>query len=53
MGWIYLAEDRDDWWAVVNVMMNLQVFIKCREFLDCLRTVSCSRRTLLCGFSQD
>jgi len=23
MDWIDLAEDRDSWWAVVNVVMNL------------------------------
>jgi hypothetical protein len=23
--WIYLAADRDRWWAVVNVVMNLRV----------------------------
>jgi hypothetical protein len=25
VGWIDLAEDRDRWWAVVNVSMNLRV----------------------------
>jgi hypothetical protein len=25
MDWIDLAEDRDRWWALVNVEMNLQV----------------------------
>ena len=25
MDWIKLAQDRDRWWAVVNVVMNLQV----------------------------
>jgi hypothetical protein len=25
MGWIELAEDRDGWRAVMNVVMNLQV----------------------------
>jgi len=25
MDWIVLAKDRDRWWAVVNVVMNLQV----------------------------
>jgi hypothetical protein len=23
--WMYLDQDRDQWWAVVNVIMNLQV----------------------------
>jgi hypothetical protein len=25
MDWIYLAEDRDQWIALVNMVMNLQV----------------------------
>jgi len=25
MDWIDVAQDRDRWWAVVNVVMNLQV----------------------------
>jgi hypothetical protein len=25
MDWIDLAEDRDSWWELVNVVMNLQV----------------------------
>jgi hypothetical protein len=25
MDWIELAEDRDRWWALVNVVMNLRV----------------------------
>jgi hypothetical protein len=23
--WLHLAQDRDQWWAVVNAVMNLQV----------------------------
>jgi hypothetical protein len=23
--WIHLAEERDQWWAVVNTVMNLQI----------------------------
>jgi hypothetical protein len=23
--WIHLAQDRDQWWALVNTVMNLQV----------------------------
>jgi hypothetical protein len=25
MGWIDLAQDRDKWWALVNIVMKLQV----------------------------
>jgi hypothetical protein len=25
VGWIHLADDRDWWWALVNMVMNLQV----------------------------
>jgi hypothetical protein len=25
MGWIYLAEDKDQWRALVNTVMNLRV----------------------------
>jgi hypothetical protein len=25
MDWIHLAQDRDQWWAVVNTVMNLRV----------------------------
>jgi hypothetical protein len=25
MGWIDLAQDRDQWWALVNTVMNLRV----------------------------
>jgi hypothetical protein len=32
--WIVLAQDRDIWQALVNVVMNIWGFIKCREFLD-------------------
>jgi len=30
--WFCLTEDRDEWWAVVNMGMNCS--IKCGEFID-------------------
>jgi hypothetical protein len=31
--WIHLAQDRDLWWALVNIAMNPHS-IKCEEILD-------------------
>ena len=33
-GWTDLAEDKDNWWAVVNTVMNMQGPFTRREFLD-------------------
>jgi hypothetical protein len=32
--WIHLAQDRNHWWIPVNMVMNLWVKKKSREFLD-------------------
>jgi hypothetical protein len=32
--WMHLAQDRDQWQAIVNTLMNFQVPQKYREFLD-------------------
>jgi hypothetical protein len=31
--WIHLVQDRDQWWAFVNMMMNLWFLLKGRNFL--------------------
>jgi len=32
--WIGLAQYRDRWWALVNVVIEPSGSMKCREFLD-------------------
>jgi hypothetical protein len=49
--WIHLAQNREWWQALVNIVMNLQVPYKVGNFLT-ERTISFSRRTLLHGVSQ-
>jgi len=49
--WMHLAEDRNQWWALVNTVMSLQTGWKAGNFLSWV-TVSFSRRTVLHGVSQ-
>jgi hypothetical protein len=46
MDWIELAQDRDRWWALVNVIMNLQVPQNAGNFLTSCKPVSFSRTLL-------
>jgi len=48
--WSYMTQDRDHWWAHVNMVMNLQSSLKGREFFDSV-AISFSRRILLHGVS--
>jgi hypothetical protein len=50
--WIYLAQDRNAWQAVVNTVMNHRVLCKAGHFLSSRTTVSFSRRSLLHRVSQ-
>jgi hypothetical protein len=45
--WIDLAEDRDQWWALVNTIMNLWVPQNAGKFLSGCRIGSFSRRAHL------
>jgi len=47
MDWFHLTQDRNQWWAVVNTIINLRDPLKAGNFLTVWMTVSFSRRTLL------
>jgi hypothetical protein len=44
MDWINLAQDRDQWRALVNTIMNLQAPYNVGKFLSSCSTGGCSRR---------
>ena len=50
--WMELAQDRDRWWALVNIVMNLQVPKMRGISWLAAEPVSFSRRTLLHGVSK-
>jgi hypothetical protein len=53
MDWIEVAEDRDRWRALVNVVMKLRVPWNAGNFLTSWEPVTSSRRTPLHGVSKE
>jgi hypothetical protein len=45
MDWIDLAQDREQWRALVNTVMNLRGSIKCCEALEYLRNGQLLRKS--------
>jgi hypothetical protein len=45
--WIDLAQDNDQWWALVNTVMNLRFPQNVGKFLSSSTTGTCSRRAQL------
>jgi len=40
VGWIHLAQVRDQWWALINMLMNFRVSLNMANFLTSWTTIS-------------
>jgi len=51
--WIYLAQDRDRWRAVVNTVTEHSGSIKCGEFLEYLRNCQVLKDSAPCSYNSE
>jgi hypothetical protein len=51
VNWIHLAQDIDQWWVLLDTVMNLQLPYYAGNFLSSETTVSFSRKTRFHGIS--
>jgi hypothetical protein len=49
INWIQVIQDRVQWWAPINMIINICVSYKAGNFLTRRATISLSRRTLFHG----
>jgi hypothetical protein len=47
--WSHVVKNRDQWWTLVNSVMNLRVPGHARNFLTSGEPISCSIRTVFHG----
>jgi hypothetical protein len=52
VGWIHLAEDRVQWWTLVNTVLNIQDPQKAGSIFASLATISLSGMTWFHGINQ-
>jgi hypothetical protein len=46
MGWIHLPQDRDEWWVLMKMVINLRVLYNAGNFLNSCATIKFQRRSL-------
>jgi hypothetical protein len=49
MDWVYLAQDRDQWRALVNMIINIKISLNAGKFLSSCISGGISKRAQLHG----